>query len=187
MQRATRLGRLAACATLALLPGRALAGAAFQTGEQGTFDMGRAVVGAAVAADSAATAFFNPAAMTKLDKPQAVGGLMSVLGDIRFEADANTTFGGGNGGQAASDVLVPTGPFYVHPLNERWRAGFSVTAPAVGTLSYDRTWAGRYIVTEISFLALAITPALAYKVSDELSLGFVSALESAKRDLYLFY
>jgi long-subunit fatty acid transport protein len=70
---------------LLLLVTRGAYAAGFQTLEQGIWDMGRAVVGAASAADSAATVFYNPAGMTRFDKPQVLGGIMGPLVEIEFE------------------------------------------------------------------------------------------------------
>ena len=83
-----------------LLHPAALRAAGLQTLEQGTWEMGRAMVGAGSAADSAATALYNPAAMTLLDEPVATAGVMAILGETRFDQDSSTTISGGNGGMA---------------------------------------------------------------------------------------
>ena len=132
------LGLLIPCSSFA---------AGLQSVEQGTWDMGRAVVGAMSAGDSAATAYYNPAAMTLLDRPQALGGIMGISGETRFDSNSKTTASGGDGGNQSGNAVVPAGPFYVHPLNEEWAVGFSVTAPIVGTMEPRDTWAGRYVVT----------------------------------------
>ncbi len=162
-----------------MMPAAVFAGAGFQTLEQGTTDVGRALVGAVSAADSAATAFYNPAGMMLLDAPQVSGGVMQIVGDVRFKQDAGTTFTGGNGGQVASDAIMPTGPFYVHPLSERWAVGVSLTAPFAGAMEYNKAWVGRNIVTEIDFLTLNLRPAVAYRINDKLSLGASVAISYA--------
>lgn len=175
--RATRLNlTIALVAAVAVLRPGDLPAAGFQTLEQGTWDMGRALVGNPSAADSAATAFYNPAGMTRLERPQLVMGGIQVFGDTRFDVDSATTFSGGNGGQVAEDAVVPSGPFYVHPLSDSWAAGFSLTAPFVGTLDYEQNWAGRYVVTSVDFAVYSLAPAIAYKIHDKLSLGFSLAI-----------
>ncbi|MCZ6568982.1 MAG: outer membrane protein transport protein, partial [Deltaproteobacteria bacterium] len=74
-----------------------LCAAGLQTIEQGTWDMGRAMVGFASAADSAATSFYNPAGMTRLDGLQVTGGLMGILGNSKFDSDSGTNIPGGDG------------------------------------------------------------------------------------------
>ncbi len=163
----------AGCLGLAMLvPGFAF-GAGFQIGEQGTWDMGRALVGSATAADSAATAFYNPAAMTKLDRPNLVLSAMFIDGDSRFDVEPGTSpsFGFGDGGQAVDDVVLPGAPLMVYPISEEWAAGLAVVVPAAGALDYNDDWAGRFIVTEIAFQTIAITPSVAHQVTNELSLG----------------
>jgi long-chain fatty acid transport protein len=148
------------------------AGAAgFQTLEQGTNDMGRAMVGMAAIADSAATAWFNPAGMTELEQPNAVGGIMGIFGHARFRDDGGTTVPGTGSGDILDNAAAPGGLFYTHPVNERLVGGFSVTAPFVGTLDYDDNWVGRYIIREFDFTAFALTGSAAYKLTDKLSVG----------------
>lgn len=91
-----------------LAPYTALA-AGFQTLEQGTWDVGRAVVGSAVAADSAATVFYNPAGMTKLESPELVMGTMGIVGESRFDTDSGTTFSGATGGTRSRMRPSPRG------------------------------------------------------------------------------
>ena len=164
--------RIATCALLALLiPQTARAAGGFQSVEQGTWDMGRATVGAASAADSAATAFYNPAGMSWIDEPQVVVGLMGVLAESRFDIDPATTIAGSDGGNAFDNVVVPGGPFVVYPLDERWTLGFSVTAPFIGSIDYGRNFAGRYFLREFDIATYRAAPAVSYRVNDWLSLG----------------
>ena len=121
-----------------LAPSGAVAGG-FQSIEQGTWDIGRAVVGATSAADSAATAFYNPAGMMLIEDRQITGGLMGVLVNAEFDTEPGTTFTGGGSGNAGSNIVTPAGPFLVNPLNEKWAVGFSLTAPFIGSLDYGRS------------------------------------------------
>jgi long-chain fatty acid transport protein len=145
--------------------------AGFQTLEQGTNDMGRAMVGMGAIADSAATAWFNPAGMTELEQPNAVGGVMGIFGHSRFRDDGGTTVPGTGSGDILDSAAAPGGLFYTHPINERLVGGFSVTAPFVGTLDYDDNWVGRYIIREFDFTAFAFTGSAAYELTDKLSVG----------------
>jgi long-chain fatty acid transport protein len=155
----------------------------FQSLEQGTPDIARAMVGTASVADSAATAWYSPAGMTRLAQPQLVNGVMGILGEARFDSDPQTTVSGTDGGNAAENSIAPGGLFYVHPLEERWAVGFSATAPFVGTLDYGSSWVGRYVVRSIDFLSLAFTPSVAYKVTDRLSIGAQALISYTKIDL----
>ncbi|UCH53734.1 MAG: outer membrane protein transport protein, partial [Pseudomonadota bacterium] len=80
------------------------------------------------------------------------------------------TGGGSDGGNAADVAAIPSF-FYNKVLSERSRLGFSVTAPFGGGLDYGDDFVGRYSIQNVSLASLAFTPAYAYKVNDQLSLG----------------
>lgn len=176
------IGIIFGLALLLLTPCGAFAGG-FQSVEQGTWDIGRATVGAASAADSAATVFYNPAGMTRFDQPQLVGGGMAVFVESEFDLDPSTTFAGGDGGNSGGNMTVPSGPFFVYPVNEDWAVGFSVTAPFVGALDYSATWAGRYFVDDIKLASYRAGPSVAYQVNDWLSLGASAFINYSRLDL----
>ena len=82
--------------SLALVIGSsATHGAGLWLYEQGTPDVGTAAAGMAARADDAATAFANPAGMTRLKESQAMVGIQPIYGDMKFDVDA-ATFGGGD-------------------------------------------------------------------------------------------
>ena len=74
--------------------------------EMGTPDVGTASAGMASRAADAATAFANPAGMTRLKESQLMVGIQPIYADIKFDTQYST-FGGGDGGNAGG--LVPTG------------------------------------------------------------------------------
>jgi long-subunit fatty acid transport protein len=77
---------------------------------------------------------------------------------------------GENGGNAAEIAPIPSF-FYVRPLSERLRFGLSSTAPLGGGVDYGSDFVGRYAIRDVTLAGLALTPALAYRVTDKLSLG----------------
>ena len=91
--------------------------------EQGTPDVGTASAGMVSRAQDAATAFANPAGMTRLQGSQLMVGVQPIYTDIKSDVDV-ATFGGGNGGNAGG--FVPSGGlFYVHSLSPDLKLGFS--------------------------------------------------------------
>jgi long-chain fatty acid transport protein len=68
--------------------------------EMATPDLGTASAGRAAAADNAATAFGNPAGMTRLDQSQMLVGIQPAYGITHFDKGHDTTVSGGNGGNA---------------------------------------------------------------------------------------
>ena len=135
------------------------------------FAGGPAFSGIAAPADSAETAVSNPAGMTRLEQPQFE--VRTVVGDGlgTFDVDeSRTTMSGGNPRDGFSPVVVPAG-FYVRPLDERWRVGLSLTVPSGFGADYGPHWAGRYYTDDYSLVYVALTPAVAYRVDEHLSLG----------------
>src|SRR5512147_487295 len=68
--------------------------------EMATPDLGTASAGRAAAADNAATAFGNPAGMTRLDRSQMLIGIQPGYGISNFDRGSDSTISGGNGGNA---------------------------------------------------------------------------------------
>jgi long-chain fatty acid transport protein len=132
------------------------------------------------AADSAATAYYNPTAMTLLDRPQALGGIIGISGETRFDSNSKTTASGGDGGNQSGNAVAPAGPFFVYPVTEEWAVGFSVTAPIVGALEPRDTWAGRYVITKLKLATYRFGPSVAYRVNDWLSLGATVGVNYSK-------
>jgi long-chain fatty acid transport protein len=76
----------------------------------------------------------NPAGMTGIDRRTLDGGMTLALPKIEFSPSVATK-GGSDGGNAGVIAPIP-GTFYVHPLGEKWRIGFSLSAPLGGGLDY---------------------------------------------------
>jgi long-chain fatty acid transport protein len=162
------LAKRACVAVLLILaaaqPDLGLAGG-FQTLEQGTEDVGRAMVGTVSLADSAASAWYNPAGMTRLARPEVQSGAMLIVGRSEFDPDSGTTVPGSDGGNAFVNTLAPGGLFYVYPVDERLAVGVSAVAPFVGSLDYADDWVGRYFVQEFDLVTYAGGPSIAYKLT----------------------
>jgi long-chain fatty acid transport protein len=72
--------------------------------------------------------------------------------------------------QGGALVAVPH-LYYVRPIGERLRFGFGFNTPfGLGT-DYGEEWVGRYHAVETSFVLYNLNPSLAWKVSDEFSVG----------------
>ncbi len=137
--------------------------------ELGTPDVGAAAAGWAARAQDAATVFTNPAGMTRLEKSELLVGVQPVYLDVEFSPDSNTTTSGSDGD--ASTWLPAGGLYYVHNLMPKLKIGVSASGYFGLGLEYENDWVGRYYIQEIKLQALGIQPALAYQVTDWLSLG----------------
>jgi len=137
--------------------------------EQGTPDVGTASAGMTSRAQDAATAFANPAGMTRLQGSQFMLGVQPIYADIKADVDV-ATFGGGNGGNAGG--FVPSGGlFYVHSLSQDLKVGFSVGSYLGLGVTYDNDWAGRYYIQREDFTSAFANGSVGYRVNDWLSVG----------------
>lgn len=117
---------------------------------------------------SADAAWTNPAGMTGLNKDSIMTGMQLVIGSVEFESSIGPS--GDDGGNAAVISPIPSF-FYVRKLSDEARFGFSAVAPLGGGVDYGNDFVGRYVLTESALAAVALTPSLAYRINDELSVG----------------
>ena len=144
--------------------------AGFYLSEVGTpGSLGTAGVGNPVNTYTADSSWTNPAGMTGVQEDQILSGITILVPKIEFKASVAEA-GGSNGGNAGEIAGIPS-LFYVNKLSDRMRLGFSVVAPLGGATNFGKDFVGRYGITKLSLSGLALSPAVAYKVNDELSLG----------------
>ena len=137
--------------------------------ELGTPEVGLAGAGWAARAQDAATVLTNPAGMSRLDRPQLMVGSQAVYLSADFSPNADTTTGGSNGN--ASSWLPAGGLYYVHPVSPDIHLGVSVAGYFGLALDYEDDWVGRYYVDEIQLQALAVQPAVSYRLNSRFSVG----------------
>ncbi len=138
--------------------------------EMGTPDLGTAAAGRAAAADNAATAFGNPAGMTRLDNSQLLVGLQPGYGISKFDKGDDTTVSGGNGGNTLG-VIPSAGLYYVHSVTPDFKLGISTGSNFGLSAEYEKGWSGRYYGTKSELVTLGAYPVAAYQVTDWLSVG----------------
>ena len=155
---------LTALAVAGVQPARA---GGIYANEYGTPEMGTAGAGAEAVAMDASTAipFYNPAGMTRLEGNQLIFAVGVIQPTIDFQADPQTTFSGGNGGQAGVLTPIMAGA-YVHSFTSRFKLGIALFPVAGAGLEYDSDWVGRKQSQETTIAALSLSPTLAYRVSD---------------------
>lgn len=166
--------------------------AGFFIQEQSVTGLGRAFAGGAAAADDASTIFFNPAGMTFLKQGEAQFGGSLLIPDSRL-TDKGSTIDypafrtprgifdpppGRISGESKSNnpydaTLVPHG-YVAVPVpstdNRLW-VGIGVGAPFGLESRYDGNWFGRYDATKTQLLVYNVSPTVAYRVNDWLSIG----------------
>ncbi len=169
-----RLICLATGIALGGLSGAALAGA-FGIGTQSGSGTGNAYAAGAAGAEDAGSAWHNPASMAFLP----AGKHVSVAGHLlrpsfKFRDEGSTipgALGVGNGGDGGVWAAVPNAAF-VMSLSNQLSFGLSVNSPFGLKTDYDAGWSGQRIALTSEILSVNINPALSYKVSPGVSLGF---------------
>jgi long-chain fatty acid transport protein len=166
--------------------------AGFALIEQSGSGMGNAFAGGSAIAEDASTIFFNPAGMTYIEGTQAVGALHlinpnaefnnkgSVAADFPGPSPAKTL--GGEGPNAGDLAFVPNFYFKMD-LNDSVKLGIGLNAPFGLKTEYDDKWLGRFQADKSEVKTININPSIAFKVNDQLSLGFGASIMRAEATL----
>jgi len=149
---------------------------------QDALQVGRASAGTVAAASDASTAFHNPAGMTELVGEEMLAGATVVYAgyDVANRNSTATTPGTGgvpvplsdDNGHPRTVAVVPTF-FYARPmtLERNFWIGLALTSPWGLGVEYDDDWFGRYDSIETRLTTVNLSPVVAYRVTDWLSVG----------------
>ena len=155
----------------------------FQLTEQNASGLGNAYAGQAAVAENASTIFFNPAGMTQLQDREFSLGLAAIGPTFNFHdngskvgsvASGGTTgglMGTGEGGNAGGWAALPNG-YLSWALSKNLYVGVGVGAPFGLKTEYDNPWVGAAQSTMFDITTYNVNPSIAYRVSDQVSLGF---------------
>jgi long-chain fatty acid transport protein len=159
----------------------------FALAEQSASGMGTAFAGGAAIAEDASTVWYNPAGMTRLDRPQFVFAGHYI--DPSFTPSVNSAtaitgipISGGAGKDPGETAFVPN-LYYAHPITRDFSVGAAVNAPFGLTTEYDSTWAGRYHATKSEITSINYNVAGAYRFNDVLSGGVGVNYQTFKAEL----
>ncbi|MBO9496274.1 outer membrane protein transport protein [Thalassotalea sp. G20_0] len=159
------------------------AGAAgFALNESSAAAAGTAYAGRGSNAEDASIMAANPAGIALLKERQVtVGGAVAVpKGDFKGTSTnsitlppptgAVTTNGSSSNDEFLNTSLIPFGYFSM-PVDDRLSFGFGIYAPFGSSTDYNDDWAGKYLADETQVTIVNFQPTVAYKFSDQLSLG----------------
>jgi len=154
--------------------------AGFALIEQSASGMGNAYAGGSAIAEDASTIFFNPAGMTYVEGTQAVGAIHLINPNAEFNNKGSIAGAGkplGDEGPNAGDLAFVPNLYFKMDLNDNIKLGLGVNAPFGLKTEYDKEWLGRFQADMSEVKTININPAMAFKLTDQLSLGFgVSAM-----------
>jgi len=140
--------------------------------EYGDFVGGRASAGAAAGTDEAATIIHNPATATRIEGSQLFGSVGAIIAGQKFDVQESSPIIGDDNGGEAGQVSPGGSVAYIFDNGwTNWSTGLSVEGLAGAGLKYNDEWVGRYQVTEVNLLVMALGTTLAYQVTDKFSIG----------------
>ena len=134
--------------------------------ETGTEDTALAGAGQAARAQDASTIMTNPAGMTRLPDHMFTGGIQAMDGNIDYQLD--------NSAQRSPGDVMKTFPnasaFYSQKVNDNLYAGIGLYGNYGLGIDYGN-WAGDRLIKKSTMAAMTLSPSLAWKLNDRLSLG----------------
>ena len=164
-----------------------------QITEQTLTGLGRAFAGGSLANDDVSAVFFNPADMMLSKGTQAQAGFTFLgitmeaddagsttrlpinLGDVLTKPGTLPVFvtipNTARSDDGGTDNVVPNA-YFAMDINDRMRFGLGMAVPFAVSTSYGKDWVGRYAAVDSEITTIDINPGIAYRVSDQLSLGF---------------
>jgi len=157
-------------------------GAGFALFEHSAGNMGQAYAGGgANSGREASTLFWNPAGMTLVPGTRAQAGAVGITVSSKFnDAGSSQTFAapaglltlpsGGAEDDGGADAVIPHF-FLTSELNDRLSLGIGLFSPYGLKTEYSHDWIGRYHALKSELTNINVNPALAYRVTERLTLG----------------
>lgn len=141
-------------------------GQGFQVNLQGQKQIGMAGAGSALALDEASV-FFNPGAVSFLEKNSISGGVNPLLFKSAFKQT------GSNVTEHVKDKIAPPFEFYAvwGPKSNKWKLGVGVYTPFGGMVDWGDDWSGKYALTSLNLKAIYVQPTISVKLTDAIGIG----------------
>ena len=134
--------------------------------EIGTEDTALAGAGQAARAQDASTIVTNPAGMTRLPDHMFTGGLQALGGNIDYQLDNDRRQSPGN----VMKLTPNASGFYSQKITDDLYAGIGLYGNYGLGIDYGN-WAGDRLIKKSTMAAMTLSPSLAYKLSDRVSVG----------------
>lgn len=182
MNKSLRVAVAAALVVASAAPSFALGTASYSSELISTRSLGQGGTGVAGVQDDAVAVYTNPAAMTAIKGTQVVGGLSYANASPKFTSGitsggigAGSSYTAANSGSVsgarATNALVPTFAATTQLLDGRLSVGLAAVTPYGLETHFDGDSPVRYQATDARLRLLDLTSAVAYKVSDAVSVG----------------
>ena len=158
----------------AMVPAMQANAAGFQVFEHSAAGLGRAFAGEAAIADDASVVARNVAGMAFLDKPVFTAAGSYIKPDVKVESSSHnlvTQEKKNSSDSVADDAVVPAF-YFAAPINEKVSFGAGVFSNYAFTTNYEKSSAAAPSATHSDIKSLNFNTSLAYKLQDNLSVGF---------------
>ena len=135
--------------------------------EIGTEDTALAGAGQGARAQDASTIVTNPAGMTRLPDHMFTGGLQAMDGDVSYTLEDET------GRKSPGDIMrffPNASAFYAQKVNDDLYAGIGLYGNYGLGIDFGN-WSGDRLIKKSTMVAMTLSPSLAYKLSDRVSVG----------------
>lgn len=164
-----KVSTLTAIGTILLMSNAYAAG--FHLREQSSAAQGNAFAGATAGAENNSYAYYNVAGLTRQKGSQINLGASYIA--PKASAKNVTKENGERGADVENIVHSAVSPYgtYSYQFNEKVFAGIALNVPYGMITKYDHDWAGSDHGVTSDLKAVSITPMVAYKATDKLSIG----------------
>lgn len=149
-----------------LILSSSLYGGGFQINEHGARAMAMGNAFTALA-DDASAVYFNPAAITYIEKDQVMAGFSL----IKPEATFRGPFPAVDEYKLEEQYFNPINLYYITKLNEEFSFGLALNNPYGMGTKWDEDWVGRFISVETELKTFFLTPSFSFRIYDNLSMG----------------
>jgi long-chain fatty acid transport protein len=158
----------------------------FALNEESAKLMGMAYAGTGALAEDATSGFYNVAGLTRTRQGSFVGNVTGFLLNQDFHATSSTVAGQPVSGATDVDPTRNAAVPAFHAawrLDERWVIGLGVTAPFGLEIKYPADSVVRYVATKSELVTYNINPMIAYRITDQWSVGAGFNAQYAKAKL----
>ncbi|MDX9875859.1 MAG: outer membrane protein transport protein, partial [Spongiibacteraceae bacterium] len=156
-------------AMLVAMQSGSLLAAGFALNEQNASDLGQAFAGRSSMAADATTVFTNPAGMSMLERAEISAGFAGIMSSTDI-SNVRSPIPGTNKGDPVPTTAIPFA-FWSQPLDNGWSVGLGFYVPFGLVTEYESAFQGRYFGTKSELKQLTLQPTVAYRISDQWSVG----------------
>ncbi len=174
-----RLSKWAMGIAAALMCAESVHAAGFAIIEQSTKGMGRSLGGITADTRDTNALYFNPSVIGWFDHKEISLGINWLKTRIEFQdRGSSDSLGDEEGNDIGGWSNIPN-IYYVHPLTENVKFGIGLTATSGTKTDYHPKWIGRYTATLTDVAVVDINPVIAWRLTDNFSIGAGLAIEYA--------